>query len=69
MTNRERAERAAGALIHYVDLVGGLPPDAHDALSDFITDSMHLLGRDVVLNSLRMAEIHHQAEIEEGGAE
>jgi hypothetical protein len=68
VTNRERAERAQVALVRYKE-PDAFPPDVEEALTDFITDAIHLLGRDAVRDSLRMAEIHHQAELEEGGAE
>jgi hypothetical protein len=61
-TNEERAERAAGALIRYADLKGGLPPDADRALADLMADAVHLLGMDAFRNSLRMAGIQSSEE-------
>jgi len=69
--NEERARRADEAIAVYASRYSPQEkpdPDAwEEVLTDFITDAMHLLGRDAVRDSLRMAEIHHQAEIEEEG--
>jgi hypothetical protein len=68
MTNSERAERAEECLMTYADR-SQHPPGAEETLTDFLTDALHLFGREAVLNSLRIAEIHHQAELDEEGGE
>lgn len=66
MSNRERAERAQVALVRYKE-PDAFPPDVEEALTDFLTDALHLFGRATVLECLRIAEGHHQAELDEEG--
>ncbi len=65
MTNAERAARADAVLNRYAE-ESECDPGA-TALADLLADAMHLLGREAVLDSVRRAEAHHQAELEEEG--
>ncbi len=65
MTNAERAERADDVLARYAEESECDP--GVSALADLLADAMHLLGREAVLDSLRMAEMHFDAELEEEG--
>jgi|LauGreDrversion4_2_1035121.scaffolds.fasta_scaffold743631_2 hypothetical protein len=65
MRNRERAARADAVLNRCAE-ESECDPGA-TALADLLADAMHLLGREAVLDSVRRAEAHHQAELEEEG--
>jgi hypothetical protein len=61
MTNEERAERAQVALNAYCECD---QDDDGSVLTDLLSDAMHLLGSEVVLNCVRVAKVHYQAELE-----
>jgi len=66
--NEEKANRARHALIRYVDdqpLTRVLEAPDEAALTDLITDAMHLFGRQEVLAAVDRAEMHYAAEIED----
>lgn len=61
MTNQERSERARAAL----DSLGAFYDDPDSAVVDLLTDLMHLMGRDSLMDALGTAEAHHHAECDE----
>ena len=66
--NELRASRARRALVSYVDdqpLTRAVETPDEAALTDLITDSMHLFGRQEVLAAVDRAEMHYAAEIED----
>jgi hypothetical protein len=65
MTNDERADRAYKALCFYLATdrrSAPLEDPDQAAVTDLITDLMHLFGRDVVEEAFRLATVRHSAE-------
>lgn len=60
-SNRERMDHARQTLDAYADITD-IGEDDATTLCDFLTDCMHLLGREVVEGRVKMAAMHYEAE-------
>jgi hypothetical protein len=72
-TNAARAQRAQTALQHYIEAKAEAFENSSSEIVDLITDLLHLTARldegdDPIESTLRLAQMHFDAETDEQGA-